>query len=366
MSGILLDILVVLLAAKVAAEAAERLGGPAVVGEILAGVVVGPSVLGLVESGEVLRTLGELGVILLLLQVGMEMDLAELGGVGRASLLVALVGVAAPFAAGYGAMMSLGEDGHTALFVGAALTATSVGITARVFGDLRALSRIEARTVLGAAVADDVLGLVILTVVVRIVTAGSVSPAAVAGVVVVADPAGPPPPGAGAAAVTLPGDAGGGGAGLHPGRGRAGPRRPPGHHRGRLRGRPCSGEEPPGRAGSPRPHPSRSRLRPGVLPPDRDRRRRGRPGPAPRAAGRGRPPAGSGVVHAMGGVAGLAGALVLGARIGRYGPDGKPRTLLAHHIPMALLGTFILLFGWFGFNAASTFAVTDPGSPWWP
>ncbi|MBA2750801.1 MAG: ammonium transporter, partial [Actinobacteria bacterium] len=70
--------------------------------------------------------------------------------------------------------------------------------------------------------------------------------------------------------------------------------------------------------------------------------------------------AGSGVVHAMGGTAALAGALVLGARIGKFGPDGKPRTLLGHHIPMAMLGTFILLFGWFGFNAASTFAVTDP------
>jgi ammonium transporter, Amt family len=69
--------------------------------------------------------------------------------------------------------------------------------------------------------------------------------------------------------------------------------------------------------------------------------------------------AGSGVVHAMGGVAGLAGALVLGARIGKYAPDGRPRTLAAHNVPMAMLGTFILLFGWFGFNAASTFAATD-------
>ncbi len=69
--------------------------------------------------------------------------------------------------------------------------------------------------------------------------------------------------------------------------------------------------------------------------------------------------AGSGVVHAVGGIAGLAGAMVLGARIGKYGRDGKPRTLAGHHIPMAMLGTFILFFGWFGFNAASTFAATD-------
>ena len=69
--------------------------------------------------------------------------------------------------------------------------------------------------------------------------------------------------------------------------------------------------------------------------------------------------AGSGVVHAMGGVAALAGAIVLGPRIGKFGKDGKPRALPGHHIPMAMLGTFILLFGWFGFNAASTFAATD-------
>ena len=69
--------------------------------------------------------------------------------------------------------------------------------------------------------------------------------------------------------------------------------------------------------------------------------------------------AGSGVVHAVGGVAALAGAIVLGPRIGKYGPDGKPEQFPAHNIPMAQLGCFILLFGWFGFNAASTFAVTD-------
>jgi Kef-type K+ transport system membrane component KefB len=160
-ASVLTDILVVLVAAKVAAEVAERLGVPAVVGEIVAGILVGPSVLGLVSGGdEVVRTLGEIGVILLLLEVGMEMDLAELGRVGRASLLVAGVGVVVPMVLGIGAMHLVGAGGDTALFVGAALTATSVGITARVFGDLRALASVEARTVLGAAVADDVMGLV--------------------------------------------------------------------------------------------------------------------------------------------------------------------------------------------------------------
>jgi Kef-type K+ transport system membrane component KefB len=183
---VLVDILIVLLAAKLAAEGAERLGIPAVIGEIGAGIVIGPSVLGWVEQVEVLRVLGELGVILLLLDVGLQMDLGELRSVGRASLLVAVVGVAVPFVLGYGVASSFGHAGHTALFVGAALTATSVGITARVFGDLRALASTEARIVLGAAVADDVIGLVILTVVVRIATEGSVSMSAVLGIVALA------------------------------------------------------------------------------------------------------------------------------------------------------------------------------------
>jgi Kef-type K+ transport system membrane component KefB/predicted amino acid-binding ACT domain protein len=184
---VLTDILVVLVAAKIAAELAERVGVPAVVAEIVAGVIVGPSALGLVgNNDDVLRTLGEIGVILLLLEVGMEMDLAELGKVGRASMLVATVGVICPLVLGLGAMQLIGDDFKTSLFVGAALTATSVGITARVFGDLRALATTEARIVLGAAVADDVMGLVVLTVVVRLVTEGSVSLLSVLGIVAVA------------------------------------------------------------------------------------------------------------------------------------------------------------------------------------
>lgn len=186
MSGVLLDILIVLVAAKAAAELAERFKLPAVVGEIVAGIVVGPSVLKLVEGGEVLHTLAELGVILLLFQVGLEMDIGELGAVGRSALTVAVLGIVAPMAMGVIVMGAFGESGNVAIFVGAALTATSVGITARVFGDLRALATVEARTVLGAAVADDVLGLVILTVVVRLVADGGVSPATVVGVIAAA------------------------------------------------------------------------------------------------------------------------------------------------------------------------------------
>ena len=184
--NVLLDILVVLVAAKLAAEGAERLGIPGVVAEIVAGVIVGPSVLGLVGPDEVLRVLGEIGVILLLVDVGLQMDLGGLRAVGRTSTAVAAVGVVTPFALGWAAATALGLDGQTPIFVGAALTATSVGITARVFSDLRALASVEARTVLGAAVADDVMGLVILTVVVRLATGESVTLGTVAVVVGVA------------------------------------------------------------------------------------------------------------------------------------------------------------------------------------
>ena len=176
-SGVLLDIAVILLAAKVAAELCEtesgcrrswaRSSSASSSGRRCSGWIPNHS--------EPVAALAELGVLLLLVQVGMEMDLAELGRVGRASMSVAMIGVAVPFLFGGVIGLGFGEDGNTALFVGAALTATSVGITARVFGDLKALATTEARIVLGAAVADDVLGLIILTVVVKIVTGGDVN-----------------------------------------------------------------------------------------------------------------------------------------------------------------------------------------------
>ena len=183
---VIMHILIAIVAAKVAAEIAERVKVPAVVGEIVAGLIIGPSALGLLPSDEVLVILGEVGVILLLFDVGLEIDLGELLSVGRAALAVAVVGVIVPFVAGFGIGLAFDMSGNEALFVGAALTATSVGITARVFGDLKALATVEARTVLGAAVADDVIGLVILTVVVRLVTKGSISAFDIGQVIVVA------------------------------------------------------------------------------------------------------------------------------------------------------------------------------------
>jgi len=174
------NLLLIIVAARVGAEVAERLRVPAVLGEIVAGLLIGPSVLGWIDPlrfssiADMVLLLGEIGVILLLMQVGLEMDLGELGKVGRTAISVGVIGVAVPMGAGVAVASAFGESGKIALFLGAALTATSVGITARVLGDLRALATTEARVVLGAAVADDVLGLIILTVVVKVVTEGSI------------------------------------------------------------------------------------------------------------------------------------------------------------------------------------------------
>lgn len=183
MDQFLFHLVVVLVAALVAAEVSERIGLPTVVGEIVAGILIGPSVLNLVGPDEILRGLAEVGVVVLLLEVGLQMDLRELAAVGRSSILVAVTGVSVPFALGYAGALALGQPNTTAIFLGAALTATSVGITARVFGDLRALPTVEARTVLGAAVADDVIGLVVLTVVVRVAGGVSVTPTLVLGTI---------------------------------------------------------------------------------------------------------------------------------------------------------------------------------------
>lgn len=177
---ILRHLALVLIVAKLAAEAAERIRVPAVLGEIVAGIIIGPSVLGLVDPSDALKILAEIGVVILLANVGMETDLNELRRVGRSALAVAVIGVVVPMGLGIGAGRVLGESGNASVFLGAALAATSVGITARVFGDLRALASTEARIVLGAAVADDVLGLVILTVVTRIVEQGSVDAVGIA------------------------------------------------------------------------------------------------------------------------------------------------------------------------------------------
>jgi Kef-type K+ transport system membrane component KefB len=166
----LFSLAVILAAAKLAGELAIRVGQPAVLGELIAGVVLGSSVLGVIPAQgqlhDVIGLLAEIGVVILLFEIGLETDLREMSRVGKAAVTVALVGVIAPFLLGYATWLLLtGEGGTVAIFVGATLTATSVGITARVLSDLGQMGTREARVILGAAIVDDVLGLVILAIV---------------------------------------------------------------------------------------------------------------------------------------------------------------------------------------------------------
>jgi Kef-type K+ transport system membrane component KefB len=162
-----LGLLVVMLtAARLCGALAKAIGQPTVLGELAAGVLLGSSVLGVLDPKvEVVHLLAELGIILLLFAIGLETDLRKLLEVGGASAAVALVGVVLPFALGYGACYALGLPNLVAIVAGASLTATSVGITARVLSDLGRLQEPESRIILGAAVIDDIIGLVILTVV---------------------------------------------------------------------------------------------------------------------------------------------------------------------------------------------------------
>lgn len=162
----LANILVILFSAKVCGELAERWRQPAVLGELLGGVILGFGFFTFFSpSDPALVLMAEFGVILLLFETGLESDLAKLLRVGPVALAVAAAGVILPFALGYVVMTSMGHGGMKAVFVGAALTATSVGITARVLSDLGKLSTKEAQIVLGAAVIDDVLGVIILSAV---------------------------------------------------------------------------------------------------------------------------------------------------------------------------------------------------------
>jgi len=162
-------------AAKLAAEIFERLKQPAVAGEILAGVVIGPSVLGWVAPSELTGALSEIGVIFLLFLVGLETKPADIFRVGWRALLVAVLGVILPFIAGYLIMLAWGETHIEAIFVGAALVATSVGITARVLGQMGLLGLEVSRIILAAAVIDDILGLLILAVVSSLAKEGGVN-----------------------------------------------------------------------------------------------------------------------------------------------------------------------------------------------
>ncbi len=170
---ILIGLAVMLIVAKLGGELFERIGQPAVLGELLGGILIGNLVLfgftgaEALKTNEVIAAIAEIGVIILLFEVGLESDLKEMMEVGWSSLLVAVLGVIAPFLLGWGvsAYFIPEEPRLVHIFIGATLCATSVGITARVFKDLGKVATREARIILGAAVIDDVLGLMILAVV---------------------------------------------------------------------------------------------------------------------------------------------------------------------------------------------------------
>src|SRR5215212_2716211 len=167
----LLAVLVaLLLATKLLGVLAQKLGQPAVVGELIAGVLLGKSVLGILDPADtVILALSELGVLVLLFEIGLHTDLKSLMKVGSEAITVALVGVILPFGFGYGVAILLGLSTVPAVVCGAALTATSIGISARTLSDLSQLETSEGQIVLGAAVLDDIVGLVILSVVSGIV-----------------------------------------------------------------------------------------------------------------------------------------------------------------------------------------------------
>ncbi len=183
----LLALVATIFATAVLGYAAQKVGQPAVLGELVAGVVLGKSVLGVLDPTDpAVQAFSEIGVLILLFEIGMHTDLKALVAVGSAASAVALAGVVLPFAGGYVALHAMGLDTVPALVGAAALTATSVGISARVLGDLGLLEQQDGQVVLGAAVLDDVVGLIILSVIAGLATGVTISPGHVAKVAGVA------------------------------------------------------------------------------------------------------------------------------------------------------------------------------------
>ncbi len=171
----ILSLVVILVCTRVMVELAIRIGQSAVLGELAAGVLIGGGVLGWVEPTQPLTLMGEIGIMLLLFEVGLKSDLHSFLKVGWRAAAVAAIGVVTPFLLGYGFSLVLHMSQLQAVFIGATLTATSVGFSARVLQDLGKLTTPEGNIILGAAVIDDVLGLVILSVIMGLAESGTVS-----------------------------------------------------------------------------------------------------------------------------------------------------------------------------------------------
>ena len=173
---LLISLVALLLTTKLLGVLAQRIKQPAVVGELIAGVLLGGSVLGIVDPNDpVIHSIAELGVLVLLFEIGLHTDLKSLMKVGNSAIIVAVVGVILPFGFGYWVAHALGLAVIPSIVAGAALTATSIGISARTLSDLGRLNTQEGQIVLGAAVLDDIIGLVILSVVSGLVGGAAVT-----------------------------------------------------------------------------------------------------------------------------------------------------------------------------------------------
>jgi Kef-type K+ transport system membrane component KefB len=169
---LLLELFATFVSAKAVGELFERFTLPSVLGEILAGAVLGPYALGWIQPSDILHSVAELGAIFVLFSAGLEISPGELIRTSGKSLRVAVAGVVLPFVLGFAYMKLRGNVTSESVFVGAAMVATSVGITARVFADLHLLSTETAKIILGAAVFDDILGMLLLAVVGGIASGG--------------------------------------------------------------------------------------------------------------------------------------------------------------------------------------------------
>ena len=158
-----LHLVIILISARIFGEIAVRMGAPSVIGELFAGIVIGPSLFGWVDPVEAIKLLAEIGIILLLFKVGLETDIKRLAVAGRKSTLVAITGFSLPLILGFSvAYWLFSIPLLESLFIGGTLTATSIGITVRVLKDLNLSSSHEGNIVLGAAVLDDILGVMLL------------------------------------------------------------------------------------------------------------------------------------------------------------------------------------------------------------
>ncbi len=185
---VMLKLIVILVAAKLAGYIFDLIKQPRVLGELLAGVLLGPSLFGFITGHEeILLFLSEVGVIILLFLVGLESNIHELLKSGKSALMVAVIGVVAPLLLAMPYLLYIEAiDFNVALFVAATLTATSVGVTMRVLSEMKKISSLEGKIILGAAVIDDVIGLVILSVLVGIAETGSVEMMGVAQTIITA------------------------------------------------------------------------------------------------------------------------------------------------------------------------------------